>query len=433
MEFAKKIWRLRVPKSSKIVNGLLLACSTITSTPVFMANRAGHFVQTIGFDGSMMNGLNILPSYTEYFEITTVTTGLSTSATFIGGVLAGFLFPFVAERLSRRTAQLLAAIITLAFIALQTASQNIAMFIVSRIGVGFGQGCTMVVGPMYLAETFHEKYRGWGLGVVNDCYYVGALIAAGVTYRTAEFDSAWSWRLPSLLQGFWSVPCILILPFVPESPRWLISRGRNEEALRVIAQVTADGNELDPEVWANFQQIVEGMEFEQSTIGRMPLNCALATVIVGNQIASYYFGTMLDNAGITDSTTQLQINIILNAWCLLCSFFGTYIADRLGRRMLALLGTILLTIFLFLIGILIKLYGTSTNVSGIYGTVACMFLFMGSYSIAWTPLTYIYPPEVLNYPIRAQGMGLNAWVYFGFGLVFVFALPFALESMGWKT
>ncbi|KAL4939782.1 hypothetical protein BDV06DRAFT_224676, partial [Aspergillus oleicola] len=107
--------------------------------------------------------------------------------------------------------------------------------------------------------------------------------------------------------------------------------------------------------------------------------------------------------------------------------------DKLGRRTLALLGTTLLTIFLFLIGILIKLFGTSTNVSGIYGTVACMFLFMGSYSLAWTPLCYIYPPEVLNYPIRAQGMGLNAWVYFGFGLVFVFALPFALESMGWKT
>ncbi|KAL4937729.1 general substrate transporter [Aspergillus oleicola] len=290
MDVVKRFWRPRVPKSSRIVNGLLLACSTITST-------------TIGFDGSMMNGLNILPSYTEYFKITTITTGLSTSATFIGGVLAGFVFPYVVDRLSRRTAQLLAAIVTLAFIILQTASQNIAMFILSRIGVGFGQGCTMVVGPMYLAETFHEKYRGWGLGLVNDCYYVGALIAAGVTYRTAEFNSTWSWRLPSLLQGFWSVLCILILPFVPESPRWLISRGQNEEALRVVAQVTNDDNEIDPVVRAQFQEMVNGMEVEQLTIGRMSVkqimvtpsvirrlslvfSCALATVIVGNQIAS---------------------------------------------------------------------------------------------------------------------------------------------------
>jgi hypothetical protein len=94
---------------------------------------------------------------------------------------------------------------------------------------------------------------------------------------------------------------------------------------------------------------------------------------------------------------------------------------------------VLLTIFLFLIGLLTKLYGESSNESAIYGTVACIFLFVGSYSIGWTPLCYIYPPEVLNYELRVQGMGVNIWVYFCFGLVFVFSFPFALVAMGWKA
>ncbi len=58
---------------------------------------------------------------------------------------------------------------------------------------------------------------------------------------------------------------------------------------------------------------------------------------------------------------------------------------------------------------------------------------MGSYSWAWTPLAFLYPPEILNYAIRAMGMGLNTFFMFGFGLLCVFSLPFALERMGWKT
>ncbi|KAL4875725.1 general substrate transporter [Aspergillus karnatakaensis] len=438
MEFFERTWRPHVPGPSKVVIGLLMACATITSA-------------TVGFDASMMNGLNILPSYTEYFSITTITKGLSASATYIGGILAGLVFPHIVDKLSRRTALLLAASVTIGFIAIQAASQPIAMFIALRIGLGFGKSCTIIVAPTYLAETFPYKYRGWGLGLINDFYYVGALITAGVTYRTAEFNSTWAWRTPSLLQGFWSLLCISVLPFIPESPRWLISQGRYQEALKVLAQVNSDGDESHASVVEQHREIMDAMERDDSTIGRMKLreivrsrsvirrlslvfSCALATVIVASTFdlipesswctdveANSYFGTMLENAGITDSTTQLQI------------ILGTYLYDKLGRRLSALLSTTLLTLFLYLIGILIRLYGTSTHKPGIYGAVACMFLFMGSYSLSWTPLCYLYPPEVFNYPIRAQGMGLNTWTYFSFGLVFVFSFPFALETLGWKA
>jgi MFS family permease len=123
----------------------------------------------------------------------------------------------------------------------------------------------------------------------------------------------------------------------------------------------------------------------------------------------------------------------LNVFCLVCALCGTLFADKIGRRQNALTSTILLTIFLYLVGALTKLYGTSGYKPGVYGTVACIFLFMGSYSFGWTPLLYLYPPEVLNYPIRANGLGVNTVGIYGFGLMMVFAMPFALESLGWKT
>lgn len=71
-------------------------------------------------------------------------------------------------------------------------------------------------------------------------------------------------------------------------------------------------------------------------------------------------------------------NIILNVWCLFIALCGTVLIDRLGRKNIALIATVLSTVFLFVVGALTKVYGTSTNTSGIYGTVASIFLFQGT-------------------------------------------------------
>ena len=142
---------------------------------------------------------------------------------------------------------------------------------------------------------------------------------------------------------------------------------------------------------------------------------------------------MLDQAGITDTTTQLEINVILNAFCLVVAVGGTILSDKIGRKPLALISTFLCAVFIFIVGALTKLYGTSTYSPGVYGTVAAIFLFQGSYSVGWTPLSVMYPPEVLNYSIRSVGMGVYTFFANGAGLLVTFAFPYALDAIGWKT
>jgi hypothetical protein len=107
--------------------------------------------------------------------------------------------------------------------------------------------------------------------------------------------------------------------------------------------------------------------------------------------------------------------------------------ERVGRKPLAIFSTALLIVFIFMFGgltagkLLPRLFsskyrltfrpafGTSTNTAGIYGTIAAIFLFQGSYSIAWTPLTMTYPAEVLNFSIRANGMAVNTFFANGTG------------------
>ncbi|RDW84837.1 hypothetical protein BP6252_02427 [Coleophoma cylindrospora] len=368
----------------------------------------------------------------------------------LGGAISGIFYGYVVDALGRKPALFWAALFTIFAAILQAAAQNVAMFVIARILIGIGTGASGVAGPVYLAETLPFKWRAWGLGVFYDFWYVGGLIASGVTYGTAAMASTWAWRLPSALQGVFSIICILILPFIPESPRWLIYQGRNEEAKKIIAYTSCDGDENNPIVLVQYKEMVDTLEFEKNTgetlsmmeIVKTPsarkrtmLACSVAvcTMLSGNNIISYYLGTMLDNAGITNSTTQLEINIILNAWCLVVAICGTLFVERAGRKSIAAWSTGFLTVFIFMIGALTKVYGTTTNTSGIYGTVAAIFLFQGSYSFGWTPLTVLYPPEVLNYSIRSNGLAFYTFITNGVGLMVTFAFPYALAAIGWKT
>ena len=139
------------------------------------------------------------------------------------------------------------------------------MFVIARIVIGFGTSASGLSGPVYLAETFPYQWRAWGVGIFNDCYYVGGLIAAGVTLATSHYGSNWAWRTPSLVQGIFSVLCIVVLPFIPESPRWLAYQGHMEAAHIVVAQTHADGDMDDPIVLAQFKEIVDTLQFERES------------------------------------------------------------------------------------------------------------------------------------------------------------------------
>lgn len=115
------------------------------------------------------------------------------------------------------------------------------------------------------------------------------------------------------------------------------------------------------------------------------------------------------------------------------SIFGTLYTDKLGIKATALISTGVMTVAIFLLGALTDIYGNSDYTPGVYATVAMIFIFMGAYSFGWTPLLYLVPAEVLNYRIRANGMSFFNFVLNATALWGVFAFPFALAGIGWKT
>lgn len=301
-----------VPESTATVSVLLIVCSMVQST-------------TGGYDGSMLNGVNILPSYLNYFHLDSrpELKGLNTASVFIGGFFGPIWSGVIADRLGRRPAIFWGSLVTIVGIILQGAAQNIAMFVIARIILGWGSAISGVAGAVYLSETFPSRWRAWGVGLLNNCYYVGALIAAVVTLGTSQWESTWAWRAPSLFQAIFSILSIVFLPFIPESPRWLVGQGLYEEARLAVAQTNSNGDMTDAVSTAVYKQIVDTLDWEKKEGRSMspkeiwktptarkrvliggsvgPFSC-----IAGNIIASYYLGDELETAGISNADDQLK-------------------------------------------------------------------------------------------------------------------------------
>jgi len=100
----------------------------------------------------------------------------------------------------------------------------------------------------------------------NSCYFIGSIVAAGITLGTFSMKSNWGWRIPSLLQIFPSLSQIAFIYFLPESPRWLVSKGRTDEALTILAKYHAEGDMNSEFVKAEYVQIKQTLELEKETL-----------------------------------------------------------------------------------------------------------------------------------------------------------------------
>lgn len=389
---------------------------------------------------------SIMPQYHDYFQLNTSTQSLNIATLYVGGCIACLFWGHLTDVYGRRTSLFWAALVTVAAAGVQCAAQHIAVFIAARIVIGFGTTSSAISAPAYLAEILPWAHRAWGLALFDDFYYVGALTAAGVTYATSHFAGDWSWRLPSLLQGFWGLACICLLPFMPESPRWLVDVGRHQEALQILANVNASGNTDDELVRLQFCEICDTLGYERNPLScdkmmrtrsarkRLIIvaSCAFFSMLQGNTLIQYEIGKVLDHAGLTDDKSQLLVNIGLNCTTLVVSLAGSFHAAKMGAKRSALLSTGCLTMALFAIGALTKTYGGTDYKPGIYATVAMIFLFSASFGFGWIPILFLVPAEQLNFSIRAWGMSMFSFIVCLTGIWGNFAYLYALEKIGWK-
>ncbi|KII87896.1 hypothetical protein PLICRDRAFT_650702 [Plicaturopsis crispa FD-325 SS-3] len=405
---------------------------------------------TNGYDGSMMNGLQSLPHWQNDFNHPTGgKLGLLNAIQNIGSLAAYPFAPYLSDGIGRRPTVFIGATIMTIATVIQTASQSVGMFIGARFLIGFGLTFAANAAPMLVTEVSYPTYRGPLTSAYNSLWYSGSIIAAWVTFGTFRLNSSWSWRAPSALQGLPSVLQLLLIWFGPESPRWLISKGHDAQALKTLAYYHADGNEEDPLVRYEFEEIKTAIDFDRTVSSNVGWRSLIATpgnrrrmrIIValaffsqwsGNGLVSYYLNKVFDSIGITSSTIQLLINAILQIWNLFWALFASSLVDKVGRRALFLTSTVGMLIAFTMQTVCSAQFAIHGSTAAAHAVIAFIFIFYAFYDLAFTPLIVSYTVEILPYAIRAKGFNV---FNFTVSLTLIFnqyVNPIALDHIAWK-
>ncbi|KAI1125231.1 hexose transporter [Nemania abortiva] len=404
-----------------------------------------------GYDGSLMNGLQSLEQWQTYFgNPRGATLGLVNAAQSIGSVLA---LPFVGvltDKYGRKPILVLGLLIIIVATVIQATSFKLPQFIIARAIVGFGGMFSVHPSPLLIAELAYPTHRGKYTSAFWTMYYLGAILASWTTFGCQDYQSTWSWRIPSILQAGFPIVQLLFIFWVPESPRWLVSKDRTAEATETLSRYHAPelGSEESPLVRYQLDQIVQTIHQEKiasstgwgaliSTPGNRKRT--LIAFLVGfmaqwNGIAvvSYYLTLVLETIGITSTYTQTLINGLLQVFNFLAAVGAAFLVDRLGRRTLFLWAGVGMLVSYIILTACSAVTATSGNSSAGIVVIVTLFTFYFHYDISFTPLLFGYPTEILPFNIRAKGIAVELFGIYGSLTLLAFVNPIGLENIGWK-
>ncbi|ODV82968.1 hypothetical protein CANARDRAFT_30434 [[Candida] arabinofermentans NRRL YB-2248] len=404
---------------------------------------------TGGYDGSLMNGLQSLDEWkNKYGDPTGTWLGFINAAQNIGAAAVAFFSGWLVDRFGRKISLGIGLVLILIATAIQSCAIDIGQLIAARFILGIGGLIAAQPSPMLIAELAYPAHRGKVTALYNTFYYLGAILASWACYGTNGRGDDWGWRVPTLLQAGYPLIQIIFLYWVPESPRWLVSKNRISEARDILVKYHAGGDENSALVDVEMSEIVEALDVENeskavqwrdlfSTPGNRKRTYISVTLAVsaqwcGNAIISYYFTLVLNTIGITSSSEQTLINGLLQIFNFIAAVFAALVVDLFGRRPLFLWSTSGMLVSYVIWTALSAIFNERGGKSYGRGVLAFIFIFFFHYDVAFTPLVVSYPTEIYPYHLRAKGLSLSFFVTYGALIIGSFCNSIAMTAIGWK-
>jgi MFS transporter, SP family, arabinose:H+ symporter len=394
---------------------------------ISLVAAVGGFLLT--YDIVIMSGAIIFMK--KEFHLTPLGVGFAMTSAMIACFFSPSFGGWLCDRLGRKKTLLFSAIL-FGVSAIGTAlPTSIFEFNVFRILGGVGVGAACIVSPMYIAEISPAPIRGRLVLLNQLANVVGALVSYLVAYLLS-FTGAWRWMF-----GSTAIPVAvfaLALIFIPESPRWLVLKNREQEALDILTRI--GGKEMG---LLELQSIRESLVLETAKISdlllpgvRMALLIAVGLAILqqldGVTVLLFYAAVIMQQAGFPQATEAIRIAMIVQIWNLFCTLTAVWLVDKVGRRPLLLGGTLGMAAGLICLGAFFHLH-----VTGILVPVVLMVA-VAAYSMSIAPVTWLLMSEIFPNRLRGKGMAVAStalWIAgFVANLIFPVMTNFSEKRFG---
>lgn len=337
-------------------------------------------------------------------------TGFTISSALLGCVIGGFCAGSVSERLGRRNGLMLSAAL---FIIASIGSalpeyfnplplQDITVFNLYRIIGGIGVGIASMLSPMYLAEIAPSHIRGRLVSCNQFCIILGMLVVYFINYFIAHGEpqewlvqQGWRWMLGSEMLP--ALVFLLLLIRTPETPRYLVMRGKHEQASRVLEAI--NGKDKAPailqEIRASFAESAADapwMSFGGLLIA-ISLLLSIFQQFIGINVVLYYAPEIFKNMG-SQGDASLQLTIIVGAVNLIFTIAAIVLVDRVGRKPLMIIGALVM-------GISMLGLGTSFYLQNLGVTAMLLMLsYVAAFAVSWGPVVWVLLSEIFPNSIR---------------------------------
>ncbi|PVH81852.1 sugar transporter [Cadophora sp. DSE1049] len=328
-------------------------------------------------------------------------------------------------------------ILTAGCIFIQFFARSLKVLLAGELLGGLILGTYATIAPAYASEVCPIALRGVLTAFINLCFVMGQLIANGVIAGTSRLDTHWAYSAPFATQWFWPLVILIGMPFAPESPWWLVRKGRFEDAEKSLQKLSSKGMDVKP----TLAMIIETDRFEvEMETGTTYLDCfkkinwrrteisiGVYTIQVFSGIylvgyATYFFQL----AGLPGSKAfDMGVGYLAVGFC--GTVASWFLINKVGRRRIYCCGLATLAVMMFLIAILDCAPNYENRPGVIWAQSTIMVIWNGIYDLTIGPVCFVLICEVSATKVRAKTIAVATAVQAVCGIAMTVAIPYMIN------
>lgn len=421
-----------------------------------------------GYDQGVISGVQEMQDFNNRFPLNSTQTGFMVSILELGAWAGSWIIGYFADKIGRKYSIVLSTVVFLLGSSIQGGAQNVDYLLAGRFITGMAVGALSLLVPLYQSEISPPELRGSLVSLQQLAVTFGILISFWIDYGLTNVSGQASWRVPLCIQIAIGLFLGIGIFFFPFSPRWLMAKGREEEALKVISKLRRlpQDHPLVVEEWkeikisVEFDRHVEQEQYPQyldkGKKGRMMIEfmgyrdlfrkgmfnrLAIGSCIMffqqfsGINALIYYAPKIFQSVGLTGNSVSLLATGVVGIINFVMTFPTVFLLDIIGRKTALMVASIVMATCMIIVAIITALFQHDwpNHTAQAWVSVAFIYVFIANFAYAWGPIAWVIPAEIFPLRSRAKAMSVTTSANWMCNFIIGLIVPVMLQNITYGT